>query len=51
MSSQMFVTALMIDAAWVAFGLSRKRNMWVWIVIYWVILTLKNLYDLIMLII
>lgn len=44
--SQIFVFLLMADAAWVAFGLSRKKNMWKWIVLYWVLLTAKNACDL-----
>ena len=45
MTSQFFVFLLMIDAAIVAYGLSRKRNMWLFIVAYWIILTLKNMFD------
>lgn len=43
--SQIFITLLMLDAGWVAYGLIRKKNMWRWICLYWVILTLKNLWD------
>lgn len=43
--SQILVFALMADAAWVAIGLARKRNMWKWIVLYWAILTVKNAFD------
>lgn len=43
--SQFFIFLLMIDAAIVAYGLSRKRNMWLFIVTYWIILTLKNMFD------
>lgn len=43
--SQALVCLLMIDAAWVAFGLSQHWDMWPWIVGYWVILTVKNLVD------
>ena len=39
------VILLALDAAWVCFGLARKKNMWKWIVLYWFILTLKNLAD------
>jgi hypothetical protein len=35
----------MIDAAHVANGLVHHRDMWKWIVLYWVILTIKNLVD------
>lgn len=44
--SQVFIFLLMADAALVAYGLDRKKNMWRWICIYWVILTIKNLVDL-----
>lgn len=47
MISQAIVFLLMADAAWVAYGLFRKRNMWRWICLYWVILTIKNLVDLV----
>ena len=43
--SQFFILLLMIDAAIIAYGLSRKRNMWRFIVAYWIILTLKNMFD------
>lgn len=43
--SQLLVFTLMADAAWVAIGLARKKNMWKWIVLYWVLLTLKNAVD------
>ena len=44
-ASQALVLLLMIDAAWVAWGLAQNRIMWGWIVGYWVILTIKNLVD------
>ncbi len=44
--SQFLIFCLMIDAAYVCFGLSRKHNMWRWIVLYWAILTAKNMVDL-----
>lgn len=47
MFSQFIVFLLLIDAANVGYGLFRKRNMWGWIVLYWIILTCKNLVDLI----
>lgn len=46
MIAQILIFCLMADAAWVAYGLVRKRNMWRWIVLYWMILTAKNLADL-----
>ena len=42
---------LMADAAWVAYGLLRKKNMWKWIFVYWILLTAKNLFDWIMMVI
>ena len=47
MISQFFIFLLMIDAAWVAYGLIRQKVMWRWVCLYWVILTLKNLWDLV----
>lgn len=46
MIAQILIFLLMADAAWVAYGLIRKRNMWRWIVLYWLILTAKNMVDL-----
>ncbi len=43
--SQIFVFLLMIDAAIVAVGLSNKRNMWQFIFLYWILLTVKNAVD------
>ena len=40
MTSQILVFALMGIAAVVAAGLMRKKNMWKWIIAYWVVLTL-----------
>lgn len=48
MISQLLIILLMADAAWVAYGLLRKRNMWKFICGYWIILTLKNLADLVL---
>lgn len=44
-TSQALVLLLMIDAAWVAWGLCHHWDMWVWIVLYWLILTAKNAVD------
>lgn len=44
-ASQIFVFLLLADAAWVAVGLLRKKIMWKWIALYWVILTIKNAVD------
>lgn len=46
MISQALIILLMLDAAWVAYGLMRKQNRWWYICLYWVILTAKNLADL-----
>ena len=43
--SQFFVFLLMADALIVTVGLSRKRNMWPFIFLYWILLTLKNAVD------
>ena len=43
--SQLFVFLLMLDAFYVAVGLSRKKNMWPLIFLYWVLLTIKNAID------
>ncbi len=45
MISQILIIALMIDAAWVAYGLIKRKVMWKWICLYWIILTAKNLCD------
>lgn len=46
MISQILIILLALDAAWVACGLARRKNRWKWIFAYWVILTAKNLADL-----
>ena len=46
MIAQLLIFLLMADAAFVAYGLMRKRNMWKFICLYWLILTAKNLVDL-----
>lgn len=43
--SQFCVFLLMLNAAYVAYGLSRRRNMWLFIILYWIILTIKNYID------
>jgi hypothetical protein len=43
--TNLIIISLAIIAAIVACGLSRKRNMWHWIVVYWLVLTIKNLLD------
>lgn len=47
MIDQVLIFLLMLDAAWVAYGLYKKRIMWNWIVIYWLILTTKNFVNLV----
>lgn len=43
--SQILVLALAGIAAYVAYGVYDGWNMWRWITIYWIILTVKNLCD------
>lgn len=43
--SQSCILGLMLIAAVVAFGLMKRRNMWKWIIAYWVLLTAKNIID------
>ena len=43
--SQLLVFALMADALIVCVGLARRKVTWRWIVLYWAILTAKNLVD------
>lgn len=43
MIDQIFVCALAMIAMNVAVGLARKKNMWSLIVVYWCVLTVKNL--------
>lgn len=42
-----FILLLALIAGIVCVGLSQKRNMWKWIVGYWLVLTAKNLMDLV----
>ena len=43
--SQLCVFGLMLIASVVAIGLMKRRNMWKWIIAYWVLLTIKNVID------
>lgn len=43
--THLLIISLAIIAAVVAYGLYRKRNMWHWIVLYWLVLTIKNVLD------
>ena len=44
------VIILAAIAGIVLYGLVKKRNMWVWIIVYWAVLTLKNIADFIFMI-
>ena len=44
------VIILAAIAGIVLYGLAKKRNMWVWIIAYWTVLTLKNIADFIFMI-
>lgn len=45
MISQVCILGLIVIAAVVAFGLMKRRNMWKWIIAYWLLLTVKNIID------
>lgn len=45
MFSQLCVFLLMLNAGIVAVGLSMGVNMWKWIILYWIVLTVKNCAD------
>lgn len=47
MASRFFAALLLLISAIVSCLLCRKRNAWPWIVTYWLVLTAKNLIDLI----
>ena len=44
------VIVLAAIAGIVLYGLAKKRNMWAWIIVYWAVLTLKNIADFIFMI-
>ena len=44
--SQLFIFLLALIAAFVAYGLLKHKIMWHWIVLYWLVLTAKNVVDL-----
>lgn len=46
MISRLYVFALMICVFYVAVGLVRKKNMWLFVFLYWCLLTAKNFVDL-----
>lgn len=39
---QFMILLLAMDAAIVTIGLTKKKNMWLFIVLYWLLLTIKN---------
>lgn len=43
--SQACVIALILIAAWVAYQIHAVGQAWVWIIAYWIVLTMKNLCD------
>lgn len=47
MLTNYLIILLDLIAAYVAYGLCNKRVMWRWIVLCWVVLTVKNVLDLI----
>ena len=44
--NQVFIFLLAYIASVVAYGLLKHKNMWFWIVLYWMVLTAKNMVDL-----
>lgn len=44
--THLLIILLAIIAAIVAYGLHKKQLMWRWIVAYWIVLTVKNVLDL-----
>lgn len=42
LKEQILIFLLMLDALVVAVGLAKKKNMWVFIVMYWIMLFMKN---------
>lgn len=46
--THLLIILLAIIAAIVAYGLHKRRVMWKWIVLYWMVLTAKNVLDLLM---
>lgn len=47
MNDLILTVMLMLDALIVAIGLAKKKNMWIFIVMYWIILVVKNVGNLI----
>ena len=46
MISKIIILILIGISGYVAYRLSRKQNPWPFVVLYWVVLTIKNLCDL-----
>lgn len=46
MNDLILTVMLMLDALIVAIGLAKKKNMWIFIVMYWIILVVKNVGNL-----
>lgn len=44
--NQLFIFFLAAIAGYVAYGLYKRKVMWKWIVLYWLVLTAKNAVDL-----
>ena len=44
--SRLCAVWLILNAAWVAWRIFTVGQAWIWIVIYWIIVTFKNLCDL-----
>lgn len=42
---QLLIFMLALDAAIIAIGVSKRKNMWWFIVMYWLILTVKNMMN------
>lgn len=47
MNDLILTVMLMLDALIVAIGLAKKKNMWIFIVMYWIVLVVKNVGNLI----
>lgn len=47
MLTDLLIILLAILAGYVAYGLYKRKVMWKWIVLYWLVLTAKNTLDLI----
>ena len=47
MNDLILTVMLMLDVLIVAIGLAKKKNMWIFIVMYWIILVVKNVENLI----